>query len=68
MAEKGVSVDTILGHQELLDRDLHIQEILDLFSQLGLEMSFWEGLCIVDKIKRTLDLSHEEQKSQHAIS
>ena len=58
--------DFINGSDDLYDKVFSVRDLMDVIESLGLEISFWESLCIVTHIKEVM--RNDDDQDQYSIS
>ena len=58
--------DFINGSDDLYDKVFSVRDVMDVIESLGLEISFWESLCIVTHIKEVM--RNDDDQDQYSIS
>ena len=58
--------DFINGSNDLYDKVFSVRDVMDVIESLGLEISFWESLCIVTHIKEVM--RNDDDQDQYSVS
>lgn len=53
-------LEEFINNSELFNKSMSVRDVMELVEQFGLEVSFWEALCIIDNVKDTIRSPNEE--------
>ena len=59
--------DFINGSDDLYDKVFSVRDVMDVIESLGLEISFWESLCIVTHIKEVMRNDDDQDQYSNLV-
>ncbi len=48
-------LEEFVNNSQLFNKMMTVRDVIEIVEQFGLELSFWEALCIIDNVKDTLN-------------